>query len=40
MFIKETYSFNEGESGQIGVRITTVVAQDVIITVNGGKLTC
>ena len=40
MFINETYSFNEGESGQIGVTITTVVAQDVSITLNGGKLTC
>ena len=36
MFINETYSFNEGESGQIGVRITTAVAQDVRVSVNGG----
>ena len=37
VFTNETYSFPEYEDGQIGVRLTIAVAQDVRITVNGGK---
>ena len=40
MFNNETYNFTEGESGQIEVRISLTVAQDVRVTVNGGINEC
>ena len=37
MFVNSTYSFSEGENGMIQLRLSTAIAQDVSISVNGGK---
>ncbi len=37
MFVNSTYSFSEGENGMIQLRLSTAIAQDVSISVNGGN---
>ena len=38
MFISDTYRFSEDESGTIRLQLTRAVAQDVSVTINGGRL--
>ena len=37
MFTNETYRFGEGDSGQIGVKLSTEITKNVTVLILGGE---
>ena len=37
MFVNQTYGFNEGDTSEIGVKISNEIAKNLTVLITGGK---